>query len=216
MLGGLRRWLGSPAGAPAADVWPEIRHWAHAHRHAFRRVQGEGFVIDGEPSGLPWRLEWGPSQRSYISGAELRLRCELQVGTDLQALVMSRVLQQSLEASVFNQFTEGVQTRIDTETPPEVRWLVLFPKLAGEDMPLPRDRYIALSSVNPWLLRWLDGPLRDALEARRDDPQQPFVLMVGRGRLALRTEAAAIDLPTVERALRVFECAALQAQRATV
>ncbi len=216
MLGSLKRWLGSSAAEPAADGWPAIRLWAREHRHAFRRVPGEGFVIDGEPSGLPWRLEWGPSQRSYISGAELRLRCELQVGTDLQALVMSRALQQSLEASVFDQFTEGVQTRIDTETPPEVRWLVLFPKLTGEAMPLPRDRYIALSSVHPWLLRWLDGPLKEALDARHDDPQKPFVLMVGRGRLALRTDAAEIDLPTVKRALLLFECAALQAQRATV
>ncbi|MEO5734335.1 MAG: hypothetical protein ABIN96_18375 [Rubrivivax sp.] len=215
MLGGLKRWFGGATAEPGADAWPGIRSWACAQRHTFKQVPDAGFVIDGRLSAPPWRLEWGPSQRSYLSGAELRLRCELRVGTDLQALVMNRALQESLEAWVFDQFIEGVQTRIDTETPPEARWLVLFPKLAGAAMPLPRDRYIALSSVNPWLLRWLDGPLTDALTSRRDDPQTPFVLMVGRGRLALRTAAPNIDLPTLQRVLQLFECAAQQAQRAT-
>ena len=35
-----------------------------------------------------------------------------------------------MEKAVFDQYVEGVQTRIDTETPPEMRWLVMFPKLA--------------------------------------------------------------------------------------
>ena len=29
---------------------------------------------------------------------------------------------------MFEEFTEGLQTRIDTATPEEMRWLVMFPR----------------------------------------------------------------------------------------
>ena len=46
-------------------------------------MQDQGFVIDGRLGATPWRLEWGPSQRPYIQGQELRLRSELGLSPDL-------------------------------------------------------------------------------------------------------------------------------------
>jgi hypothetical protein len=137
---------------------------------AFAGVQSEGFVIDGRLGATPWRLEWGPSQRPYIQGHELRLRAEMGLVSDLQVVVLNRVLQEQMEKDVFEQYVEGVQTRIDNQTPPEMRWLVMFPKLPGADMGPLRENYVALSSMKGWLQQWLQGPLMDALAALRRGP----------------------------------------------
>ena len=91
---------------------------------------------------MPWRLEWGPSQRPYIQGHELRLRAEMGLAPDLQLVLMNRALQETMEKAVFDQYVEGVQTRIDNQTPPEMRWLVMFPKLSGSEMGALRERYV--------------------------------------------------------------------------
>lgn len=176
-------------------------------------MQSEGFVVDGRLGATPWRLEWGPSQRAYIAGRELRLRCELGLGADLHALVMNRTLQEQMEAAVFNQYVEGVQTRIDNQTPPEMRWLVMFPKLSGSEMGDLRERYVALASKKGWMLRWLEGPLSQALASHRVNAAIPLVLMVGRGRLMLRTEMPEADVAEIERWLRLFETAIREARR---
>ena len=80
-------------------------------------MQDEGFVIDGRLGATPWRLEWGPSQRPYIQGHELRLRAEMGLASDLQLVLMNRELQETMEKAVFDQYVEGVQTRIDNQTP---------------------------------------------------------------------------------------------------
>jgi hypothetical protein len=212
MLDGIKR-LFSGAPAAPAPAWGGIEPWATGKQYAFRGVQNEGFVIDGRLGATPWRLEWGPTQRPYIQGQELRLRAELGLGSDLQLVLMNRQLQEAMEKAVFDQYVEGVQTRIDNQTPPEMRWLVMFPKLAGADMPLLRDRYTALSSVKTWLKQWLDGPLSQALAAVRIEPSTPLVLMIGRGRLMLRTALADAEVETLQVWLRVFEIAMREARR---
>jgi hypothetical protein len=82
----------------------------------------------------------GPVAAPYIQGQELRLRSELGLASDLQVVVMNRTLQEQMEKDVFDQYVEGVQTRIDNQTPPEMRWLVMFPKLPGSDMGPLRDQ----------------------------------------------------------------------------
>lgn len=214
MLKGLKRLFGGAATAPPVpEVWEGIAAWAASRDFTFRPVGDDGFVIDGRQEQTAWRLEWGLSQRSYFEGSELRIRCDLRLGTDLQCLVIDRPLQQTLEAAVFDQYVEGVQTRIDTETPPEIRWLVMFPKLAGSEMPALRERYAALASVKPWLLRWLQGPLTDALAAWPNDPASPLVLAIGRGRLTLRTRLAVPELRPLQARLRLFEAALREAER---
>lgn len=212
MLDGLKRLLGAGSAAPL-QTWDEVAPWAARREFNFRSVPGEGFVVDGRLSTTPWRLEWGPSQRSYIAGQELRLRAELGLGPDLQLVVMNRSLQEQMEKTVFDQYVEGVQTRIDNQTPPEMRWLVMFPKLAGSAIPQLRERYVALSSINEWLQQWLQGPLTEALAAHQVDAATPVVLMIGRGRLMLRTSLDAPDIVPMERWLRLFETAIREARR---
>ncbi|MCY7315641.1 MAG: hypothetical protein LH480_08480 [Rubrivivax sp.] len=211
MLDGFKRLF---TGAPVAPAdWDGVAPWASARQYTFRAVHSEGFVIDGRLGATAWRLEWGPSQRPYISGRELRLRAELGLGADLQLVLMNRALQEKMERDVFDQYVDGVQTRFDNQTPPEMRWLVMFPKLAGTDMPLLRERFIALSSVKPWLLQWLQGPLTPALAALPLDPAAPLVLMIGRGRLMLRTAMVEADVPRLQSWLRLFELAIGEARR---
>ncbi|MDE2079916.1 MAG: hypothetical protein KGI90_01065 [Burkholderiales bacterium] len=212
MLEGLKRWFAGGPDAPSQD-WDGIAPWARQKQYAFRGVHSEGFVIDGRLGPTPWRLEWGPSQRPYIPGRELRLRAELGLGADLQVVVMNRELQESMEKAVFDQYVEGVQTRIDNQTPPEMRWLVMFPKLAGTEMPLLRERFVALASVKGWLMQWLEGPLSQSLAVLRLEPATPFVLMIGRGRLMLRTALPDAEIESLQAWLRLFELAMREARR---
>ena len=213
MLQGLKRWLSSRT-SPAPE-WPELVVWAESRQFAFRSVRdAEGFVVEGRLGAQPWRLEWGPPQRSYVKGAELRLRAEMALPSELQVLVLNRQLQEAMERAVFDQYVEGVQTRIDNQTPPEMRWLVMFPKLAGSELGALRERFVALANAKPWLVSWLDGPLASALASTRLPPESPLVLMVARGRLTLRLALPSPDLREIETALRLFETAMRESRRA--
>ena len=212
MLDGLKRLFSGSAAAPAED-WEGIAPWAASRQYVFRGVPDEGFVIDGRLAATPWRLEWGPSQRPYIQGQELRLRAEMGLPSDLQLVLMNRQLQETMEQAVFDQYVEGVQTRIDNQTPPEMRWLVMFPKLPGAEMAALRERFMALSSIKSWLVQWLEGPLTQALGSLRVDASVPVVLMIGRGRLMLRTAMADAEVPVLQAWLRLFETAMREAHR---
>ena len=212
MLEGFKRLFGGSAAAAVPD-WAGIAPWAESRQYAFREVATEGFVVDGRFGVTPWRLEWGPSQRPYIEGQELRLRAELGLPAELQLVLMNRTLQAAMEKAVFEQAVEGVQTRIDNQTPPEMRWLVMYPKLPGTDMPLLREGYIALSSMRRWLQQWLDGALTTALAGLTTPAEVPVVLMIGRGRLMLRTALADAQVGAVQAWLRVFEVALREARR---
>ncbi len=214
MLDGLKRlFSGSGQGDDAGHDWEGLLPWVQQRQYTFRVVQNEGFVVDGRLGATPWRLEWGPSQRPYIAGHELRIRAELGLSPELQLVVLNRQLQEKMEKDVFEQYVEGVQTRIDNQTPPEMRWLVMFPKLAEKDLGELADRYAALSSLKPWLVQWLTGPLTQSLAALRVDDSVPMVLMIGRGRLMLRTALAEPELAALQQWLRLFESAMREARR---
>ncbi|HET9205670.1 MAG TPA: hypothetical protein VFO28_05500, partial [Burkholderiaceae bacterium] len=161
MLRNLKRWWSATATKPGLQG---IDHWAQSKGASYRRVrEDEGFVIDGSHRSVPWRIEWGPSQRPYIAGSEVRFMAELGLHRDIQALLLNRLLMESSEAKVYNEYVEGVQTRVDTQTPTEIRWLVMYSKLSASEMRNLGVRFGAVSSVKPWLLRWLSGPLSQAL-----------------------------------------------------
>lgn len=221
MFQGLKRWFSNPQDASVAKsrlslapkVWGDLAGWARDKRYKLRSVQDDGFVVDGSSDGSAWRLEWGPSQRAYIKTHELRLRADVQLPGDLQLVLMNCGLQEAMEKAIFEQYVEGVQTRIDRETPPEMRWLVMFPRLTGSELGALRANFVAVASAKPWMLSWLDGPLSSALLAAPLDATMPVALMVGRGRLMLRTGLADPDLPTVQSWLALFETAIAQAGR---
>ena len=212
MFDTVKRWLGH-APVPISG-WGELAAWVRSRQWTLRAVREPvGFVVDGQCGSTAWRLEWGPSQRSYISGGELRLRAELSVPRELQALVLGRELMDHMEKAVFEQYVEGVQTRIDTTTPPEMRWLVMFPKLSGSELRTLRESYGALSSFKPWLQQWLSGKLTPTLAALPTSAERPLVLMIARRRLCLRTAVAEPTPAALQAWLSVFECALQEAQR---
>lgn len=198
MLDGLRRWLGGDPGR--SPELAALARWAQAEGWAFKPVKdGAGGVVEAGASAAAWRAEWGLAQRGYIDGPELRLIAEPAAGArELQMLVINRDLAESLEHALFEQAVGDVRTRLDAESPPEARWLVLHPKLEGAKMGELRLRYVAAGSSIEVVQQWLAPPLGEALA--RTLPQvastEPVVLSYGRGRLTLRT---ALTMPTLER-----------------
>ena len=212
MLEGLKRlFTRSSAGTRG---WDELVVWAEPKQYVFRPLRDEhGFIVEGHLGTLPWRMEWGASQRPYVTGPELRIRAEVGLGTDVQVMVLDRALQASMESAVFEQFVEGVQTRIDNQTPPEMRWLVMYPKLGGAELGALREHFAAVAAHKPWLLQWLEGPLAAALLAAPRTAGQPIALMVARGRLTLRVGLAEPAPASLDAWLRVFHTALREARR---
>jgi hypothetical protein len=196
MLAILKRWWSAATPKPGLHG---IEHWARAHSASWRRV----------------RVEWGPSHRPYIVGSELRFIAELGLHRDLQLMVLNRSLMLSSEAKVYDEYVQGVQTRIDTQTPTEIRWLVMYSKLSASELRSLGVRFGGVASVKPWLLQWLSGPLSDALleTARNLSDSDAFVLSIARGRLSMRL---AMRDPRPERLdpwLKLFETAIDEARR---
>jgi len=213
MLGSLKRLFGGNAGH---DEWPTVDEWARAGGHVFKRArEGSGFVV--EASGdMGWRLEWGPSQRDYITGSELRLRGELRTDTDLQLLAISRLLKDALERQVFEEFTEGLQTRIDTATPEEMRWLVMFPKFTSPESRELREHFGAVGNMPEAVPAWLQGPLSDKLlESARTwlAREDRLVIIVQRGRVTLRTAMAQPDIARMDAVVSLFAVALAESRR---
>ena len=193
-----------------------LQRWADERGHGFRRVRdAAGCVIDGQLAGQAWRVEWGTPQRDYIGGFELRMIAELDLPHQLMAMVLNRPLMAAMETTVYEHFVDDVQTRIDTETPPEMRWLVMYTKLGSQDLGRLRERYGAVCSVQPWLLQWLGGPLNDALATTVElvKPDVPVVLTISRGRLTLRTAMPEPDTQQLALWFSVFEQALHEARR---
>ena len=213
MLKSLLRLLARGSVSPELST---LQQWADDRNHGFRRVRdADGCVIDGKQGAQAWRIEWGASQRDYIPGFELRFIAELDLPHSLMAMVLNRSLLEVMEKTVYDLFVDDVQTRIDTDTPPEMRWLVMYSQASGPDLGRLRERYGAVCSILPWLQQWLGGPLNDALAITVDriGSDQPVALTIGRGRLTLRT---ALPKPDAERLAlwwSVFEHAMREAKR---
>jgi hypothetical protein len=213
MLKTLRRLISGPS--KQADP-AELRQWAQDHGHGWRRVRdAEGCVIDGKLGPQDWRIEWGAPQRDYITGMELRLMAELDLPKELMAMVLNRQLMETMEKAVYERYVDDVQTRIETDTPAEMRWLVMFAKINPQDMGRLKDRYGAVCSIEPWMLQWLQSPLNDALAATLGmaSPDEPVVLSIGRGRLTLRTTLPEPDAKRLAQWFSVFEHALREAKR---
>lgn len=211
----IKQWLTARANSAR---WRPLSEWAAERGGQLRHARdGRGFVID-LPRTLPGltRIEWGPSQRSYIEGFELRMRCELKVNPDMQMMLIERKLMERLESSVFEAYTDTLRTRVDTDTPEEMRWLVMFPKFNHAASQIVRQRYGIVGVTKELTGAWVEGELGEALVQASQDllPEgHPFVLMCMRGNLYLRTEMAEADLSRLQAFVRLLECAAREALR---
>lgn len=214
MLESFKRFFANQGVGPD---WRDVSDWAKQRGLGFKRArEDEGFVIDGALDGKPWRMEWGPPQRAYIDGRELRIRMELKLPSDMQMLLLARPLMEQLERQTFEQFTEGTQTQIDTSTPEEMRWLVMFPKVDMSRFRVLRQHFGAVAGHVASGLAWIDGPLGQQLERAmggllNGDP--PFVLMTLRGRTYLRVKLIDPDVKSLATAIALFEAAVTQAMK---
>ncbi|WP_310389931.1 hypothetical protein [Roseateles sp.] len=192
--------------------WRPIQDWAESRNAHFRIAKdGRGFLIE-QSKALPGslRIEWGPSQRAYIEGNELRMRCELRLHGDLQMMVLCRQLMDRLESAVFEAYTDTLKTRVDTDTPEEMRWLVMFPKFNQISSKLVRQRFGAVGVNKDLVAAWLEGDLSEVLAQASQDllPEgQAFVLMTMRGNAYLRTAMAAPSMQQIQGLVKVLELA---------
>ena len=211
----VKHWLVTRANAAR---WRPIQDWAEARGAEFTPTRdGLGFQVD-QPNAQPGRLriEWGVSQRSYLPGFELRMRCEMGLHQDLQLMVLCRALMENLERAVFEAYTDTLKTRVDTDTPEEMRWLVMFPKFNNAASQIVRQRFGVVGVTKDLAGAWIDGELSEALAQASQDilPEgHPFVLMSMRGNLYLRTEMAEADLDKLQALVRLLEIAAREALR---
>lgn len=196
-----RRWFGAGADTAQRDSTSLLREWTHERgwRFAVPRGAPNGWVVRPDAAdALSWRAEWGPSQRSYIEGRELRVRAELgSVGTELQMLLIGRALAVLLEQQVYEQVTEGNQTQMDGRTPEEMRWLVLFPKVPRAALGPASEEFKVLANRAAAAPAWLHGALADRLvqPSRWHGGDKRFAMVVQRGRFVMRV---ALDQPTPE------------------
>lgn len=210
MLGALKRLLTRDA---MARSWPIVERWAAAHAYTYRRPRGaEGFVVDGQFEDRAWRLEWGHSQRDYFNGQELRLRIDLQLPQQMQLLILSKTLMKALESETFERYTDNMKTQIDSSTPEEMRWLVMFPKLTLRALPSLHARITAVGSSLPAVARWLEGPLAKQLDEGGAAlfGSHPFVLTCTRSRVMLRVELPDPKPESMDQAIALFEAAVNQ------
>jgi hypothetical protein len=169
-----------------------------------------------------WRIEWGPAQRSFMSSHEFRIRFEGEAMADVQALVLDRPLLARLDREVYQQFTDSVQTRLDEETPEEMRWLAMHAKLSPNQMGVPlRDRYGAIGTDTAWVAAWLAGPLAEALKTRADAmpieavSAEPFILRLARGQVVIRQAAAVPRVEVLAACVAVAEAAEAALKKST-
>src|SRR5262245_27078567 len=102
MLEGIKRWFSGGASSDSKPALQEFGAWAAARQYVVRTPkEGEGIIVDGKQGQLPWRLEWGASQRPYVDGNELRIRAEMGLPSDLQVLVINKLLAEAMEKAVF-------------------------------------------------------------------------------------------------------------------
>jgi hypothetical protein len=211
MLDAMRRWLVKGESLPA---WQEFAGWAKAQRWTLRRTMShDGWVMDNNASHPNWRIEWGPAQRGFMSSHEFRVRLETPNLPDIQALVLDRPLLARLDREVYQQFTDTVQTRLDDETPEEMRWLAMHAKLTPTELGALRDRYGALSDEPEWFVPWLAGPVAAALKGLADKmpleavSAEPFTLRLARGQVVIRQSASKPKIDVLEACVQVAEAA---------
>jgi hypothetical protein len=213
MLRTIRQWLSGRA--PPVLTWPDVRAWCDSSRLAWEPLgDGKGFSVESRSGPLAWRLEWGRPERLYVRGrGELRMQADLGLPPELHLMVLDGPLQRTLERAVLDQIAGAADSRPDPHMPEEMRWVVSFPRLALQQAISWPAGLEAFASHQEWLLGWVGGPLARALGTSPAYGQSPLVLLIGGGRLQLRT---GLDEPTPERlqAWRaLFECAMHEARR---
>lgn len=217
MFSAIKRLIG---GAPkVVDQGGVISAWAKAEGHAFKRVTGRspGYVVE---TTRGWRAEWGASQRSlYLKGQELRFRSESSMPPDVQMVMLTRALAQTLETDVFSRYTNDMQTQIDTSLPDEMRWLAMHPQVDTPQSPLLAKRFVILSNSAEVSRLWLDANLSKAMEEAASSwwtDALMLIITVNRGMLTLRMSGDDLSTTQLKQVGDLFDLASHRLQEAAL
>lgn len=224
-----RSWRDWLFGRRASARWQEIARWCEDEGWQFKTTAAhDGFVMEQAGADRSVRVEWGPSQRRYLGKWELRLRAQTGLDPQAYALLMPKALMDGLEREVFVQFTGGVQTRLDEETPEEMRWLAMSPRLDAAQLGRLKTWYAAVGNSLEWLSDWLHSGLGEQLlrwgrladeanEAGLAVGQLPtFALLVYRGHLVMRRALSEPEVSLIRDSLVLFDRAVKEARLRTV
>lgn len=161
MFASIKRLFGSAPAAP--DDGLVLATWAKAEGHTFKRVKGKSgaYVVE---SGDGWRVELGASKRPYIIGKELRFRCDTGVSGDVQMILVTKVLAQTLESDVFSRFTNAMQTQIDNTLPDEMRWLAMHQRVSLGSATVLSKRFALFCNADAVAQKWLNTSMALALD----------------------------------------------------
>jgi hypothetical protein len=207
----VRRWLSSGSGDTAQDGLAAIEAWATRAGMRFRKTpELDRFLIETTSRRPEMRMEWGPSQRSYIDSHELRIRMDLNLPGSFQMLVLTQPLMERLEAETFERYTQDAQTMIDMSTPEEMRWLAIFPKVDLSWSKVLRSRFCSLGADPDLVRAWIQGGLGEQLERASEDflrGDPPFVLITMRGKLYLRLQLSEPTPAVLTQCLELFDAA---------
>lgn len=210
MLDALKRLLGA-GQSPAADSDQQVLAvWAKEEGHKVKTVSGQagGMVVD---TSAGWRVEWGPAQRPYFTGKELRFRFDAGIPGDVQILFLTRVLAHTLESDVFQRFTDAMQTQMDNSLPEEMRWLAMHSKVALSEHPVLARRFLMLSNAEGVAKLWLDPELTAGLEEAATSwwtDALIAVMTVNRGILTIRMSGDKLEVNQLRLVAAVFDLAA--------
>jgi hypothetical protein len=211
MLKALRRWL--KRGPVRFDfhpvqAWAEQQGWAYTNKHP-----QAGFSVE-PPAERHWRMEWGPSHRRYLGEYELRLRGHTGIDPHTFGVVMPRDQLELLDRELFTQYVDGVETQANDQTPEEVRWLAVSPRVDAKALGPVGEVLAAVGNVTPWMQTWLAGPAGQQLSAWLQAPASPpLVLIAQHGRLTMRMGMHKPDLGYIADAIHLFELALAEARK---
>lgn len=186
MFASIKQLFGSAAAA--RDDSHILAAWAKSEGHTFKQVKGKagGHVVE---SGKGWRVELGASQRPYVIGKELRFRADTGLAGDVQMVMVTKALAQTLETDVFSRYTNAMQTQIDNTLPDEMRWLAMHPRVALTSSTLLNRRFALFSNSETVSQAWLNDGMVQAIEQAATvwwTDTLMLVLTVNRGILTVR------------------------------
>jgi hypothetical protein len=204
----------SPSGSRPSggnSVLAPVSEWAATQGFGFSQTGTAAFGLEGQVGGKSWRMEVGRPSRKYIQGEELRARADLGLHHDGDVVVMSRPLKEQLAKQAYEHYTDDVQTTVGATMPEEVRWLAMFDEVGWDSLPrVVWTRYSVITDAREHALAWIDPLLAQQLldwPAPAPGPDVPFMLMLLRGKVYLRMQQAASQLPVLQHAAQVLASA---------
>jgi hypothetical protein len=108
---------------------------------------------------------------------------------EVQLILVTKVLAQTLESDVFSRYTNAMQTQIDNTLPDEMRWLAMHPRVAFNGVSVLSKRFALFCNSESAVRLWLnDHTMTDLEEAATSwwTDGLMLVLTVNRGMLTIR------------------------------